>query len=571
MDDVQSELSWILTILRIKGLQHLTSGKSLKANVCITIEPGDDTRRFQTFQTDIGSDGRNCNQKNVFELPPNAESSWKMRIEVFGRAQGTSSRRNTALASCDCTIREIFKLREKTKDLVQLRLSPATTTKRGNIIRRSTSGNGFSALCIRLQRSKHSGHSARCDWGWMPEDRYEEYSLLVLEDSMRQDEDLYDQDRRWLPDESSGRAISEEPTSLSEGSPFTVSEKDLETVLRRRRRIRGYIIDSDGEFMDDGCSEVSSDDDDFAGTSVVSTPPTEMEWVPSETCEQVSVSGILALLHPILPMHAGDETRVQEYNSLWAESFLGLLENILCKTTMYGELCRCAQSLRPMSMPGITDTASIVSSVSRIIPMILGRKEITYQFKDEESRKQARLLYARVIKEWTYVGGLLFALAAVNGTLFALTPDAFLTVTDTMRPFIALSSTGAGGGLACVVWNLSWYSWGVQDLESIPIESFMLRSLDIHNTYVSFALRARMPAFCALLSTTALFLFFIMGSVSVSTVTALVLVAGLITGIYSFVIIGMIYKVIRAIISFFTSNLQNLRRVWRVVTPRSTV
>ncbi|KAI3612828.1 hypothetical protein WG66_005256 [Moniliophthora roreri] len=555
----KSELPWILTILRIKGLQHLTSGKSLKANVCITIEPGDDTRRFQTFQTDIGSDGRNCNQKNVFELPPNAESSWKMRIEVFGRAQGTSSRRNTALASCDCTIREIFKLREKTKgnpsswsyyitlradafplDLVQLRLSPATTTKRGNIIRRSTSGNGFSALCIRLQRSKHSGHSARCD-------------------------------RRWLPDESSGRAISEEPTSLSGGSPFTVSEKDLETVLRRRRKIRGYIIDSDGEFMDDGCSEVSSDDDDFAGTSVVSTPPTEMEWVPSETCEQVSVSGILALLHPILPMHAGDETRVQEYNSLWAESFLSLLENILCKTTMYGELCRCAQSLRPMSMPGITDTASIVSSVSRIIPMILGRKEITYQFKDEESRKQARLLYARVIKEWTYVGGLLFALAAVNGTLFALTPDAFLTVTDTMRPFIALSSTGAGGGLACVVWNLSWYSWGAQDLESIPIESFMLRSLDIHNTYVSFALRARMPAFCALLSTTALFLFFIMGSVSVSTVTALVLFAGLITGIYSFVIIGMIYKAIRAIISFFASDLQNLRRVWRVVTPRSTV
>uniref|UniRef100_A0A0W0G1T7 Uncharacterized protein n=1 Tax=Moniliophthora roreri TaxID=221103 RepID=A0A0W0G1T7_MONRR len=431
MDDVQSELPWILTILRIKGLQHLTSGKSLKANVCITIEPGDDTRRFQTFQTDIGSDGRNCNQKNVFELPPNAESSWKMRIEVFGRAQGTSSRRNTALASCDCTIREIFKLREKTKgnpsswsyyitlradafplDLVQLRLSPATTTKRGNIIRRSTSGNGFSALCIRLQRSKHSGHSARCDWGWMPEDRYEEYSLLVLEDSMRQDEDLYDQGKLFGIRKHSGRAISEEPTSLSGGSPFTVSEKDLETVLRRRRKIRGYIIDSDGEFMDDGCSEVSSDDDDFAGTSVVSTPPTEMEWVPSETCEQVSVSGILALLHPILPMHAGDETRVQEYNSLWAESFLSLLENILCKTTMYGELCRCAQSLRPMSMPGITDTASIVSSVSRIIPMILGRKEITYQFKDEESRKQARLLYARVIKEWTYVGGLLFALAA---------------------------------------------------------------------------------------------------------------------------------------------------------------
>jgi hypothetical protein len=110
------------------------------------------------------------------------------------------------------------------------------------------------------------------------------------------------------------------------------------------------------------------------------------------------------------------------------------------------------------------------------------------------------LVRQRLQQEWTFDGGFLLGLSAVNAAMFAINPDAIFKVNSYACTAVSISSAACGLGIACDVWFLVHYTW-------VDLETFARRSRDIYGSYISFALSSRMPTFCMLVASTSLVAF----------------------------------------------------------------
>ncbi|KAJ7577011.1 hypothetical protein C8J56DRAFT_972115 [Mycena floridula] len=118
------------------------------------------------------------------------------------------------------------------------------------------------------------------------------------------------------------------------------------------------------------------------------------------------------------------------------------------------------------------------------------------QLKYATQESQFDEIFKRLQMEWTYTGGLLVALAAVDTAVFSISPGSIFQVDSSARAAIATSSVASGLGIATDAWFLLRY-W-------CDLESFLTRAKDVYGTYFFFALSARVPSICMFISAVSL-------------------------------------------------------------------
>ncbi|KAJ7443918.1 hypothetical protein B0H11DRAFT_452644 [Mycena galericulata] len=121
--------------------------------------------------------------------------------------------------------------------------------------------------------------------------------------------------------------------------------------------------------------------------------------------------------------------------------------------------------------------------------------------------------------EWLTVGGVLLGLAALETSVFTLSPQTVFNVDSFAQKVIAASSVATGFGIICDAWFLIRYY-------RLPSATFMTRSQDIYGSYLFFSLSARLPLLGTIIALGALMLF--IGRIAFNTVPAFVIGLGLI-------------------------------------------
>lgn len=137
---------------------------------------------------------------------------------------------------------------------------------------------------------------------------------------------------------------------------------------------------------------------------------------------------------------------------------------------------------------------------------IFGRLVSTFTLYNElrsvRLEDQYEPIFRRQLSEWTYVGGCLIALASVDAAVFAIGSDSLFEITPVARSLIATSSTSSGLGIVCTAWFIFRYNFA-------PTPVISTRARDIFDSYFFFALSARMPVVCMLISGGALMVFLV--------------------------------------------------------------
>ncbi|KAK0203426.1 hypothetical protein DFS33DRAFT_798925 [Desarmillaria ectypa] len=369
---------WCFTVLRSSGLHLLRPEKSWRPIITIQVESRGgsvDCDATPCYETTLGSDGQNPNQKEVFYIHDVSLHS-KISIKVWHRSQSKKKRKRILVANACHMLRDLVKEQNEAGQCLDVRLHTLPSNAK------------------RLKGARP---------GMWPK-----LSLRVRPPSATK---LHYEEP--LSDDGSFSCYSDSipPTPTSTG-PTLSSQGDViilppPTEQELKRRLQPYIIDSDDEM-----APLLIDDEAYLNSAP-----------------------------PILPQYSETEKPLDL-------PAMGVMQRIVASFTMYAEL----------------------------------RDESRY----ERAFSQQRL-------EWSYVGGLLTALAAVDTAVFSISPDTLFIINPIARSFIAMSSTACGLGIFCDAWFIFRYNF-------VPLETARARSRDKFNSYFFFSLSARVPIICVLLS-----------------------------------------------------------------------
>ncbi|ESK90536.1 hypothetical protein Moror_4297 [Moniliophthora roreri MCA 2997] len=590
MEDIYAKL-WCFTVIRSKGLHLLRPEKSWRPIVCIVVQANAKTSTPEmTYETTLGLDGQNPNQKEVFVIGQNATPDTKVSIQVIYQPPGKKKAKRMKripVACCTCSLGEVMlkqaSQREKPEH-AQLRLQAQSTSKRSK--KKNDCDNQPAVLYVRVREPSHS----------MTE------HVHVMSD----DEYASSHHPASWADSCTEKTLSPPTSPIDEVYPdieipasatgVEIHPEDQEQAPRRRKRkrIRGFVINSDDEGLSVSCSDSSSEDEEEREQEVLwpESPSSYPESTTHERGPWLRVSWISAMLDPIIPMHSAqlerpqperEDTLVEDQDiplkelegEGWGNWCWHRFEKLLCAFTVYGELCSAAkcldsvlQSSKAQHVDGFKSTESVNSWISATV--IEGGE---FSRLEEEAKGRVEKVYQRLQNEWSYVGALLVALAAVDTAVFAISPDSLFAVSSVARPMVAMSSVCSGCGIACVVWFLWWYGWGSGSTFLLCSSAFILidvyplqsRALDINKTYVSFALAARMPAFCMVCSAVSLMAFLAVVAYDAAPVIVWVVCCGVAVGMGGQFVIWGLVKVILGIRAVVKGVAMGVRRLGRTV------
>ncbi|KZT22666.1 hypothetical protein NEOLEDRAFT_1243762 [Neolentinus lepideus HHB14362 ss-1] len=242
---------------------------------------------------------------------------------------------------------------------------------------------------------------------------------------------------------SSDRALSETLSVASE--PVEQPSLAAETVLRhRKRKPKGYHLFSG--------SECGSEDSRLSSGSF-----------------QIDAEETVPFLEPESPVR---------------ETFVG----------EHGIRHWIAGSFLPQYSP---DRFSVLSQHgSSMLDIISPYQRLNDADGFEELERVMRDLQA----EWNYAGASLIALAAIDATVFGLTPDSTFAIDSLAKRSVAAGGLAAGLGLAIDVWLILQYNCA-------DPRKFQTRALGVFDNYISFCITCRLPTLCLFVSTCALLLF----------------------------------------------------------------
>jgi len=147
-------------------------------------------------------------------------------------------------------------------------------------------------------------------------------------------------------------------------------------------------------------------------------------------------------------------------------------------------------------LPKYTEKIETPSSLTRP-EAVVATFTMYYELKEAQLDSHYEKVFHRLQMEWTYIGGLLVALAAVDTAVFSISPGSIFTVDNYARSAIAASSIASGLGIACDAWFLLRYSWA-------DISTFITRARDVYGSYFFFSISARVPALCMFVSAVSL-------------------------------------------------------------------
>ena len=124
----------------------------------------------------------------------------------------------------------------------------------------------------------------------------------------------------------------------------------------------------------------------------------------------------------------------------------------------------------------------------------LGNFTFYLDLRDAQVDSQFEAILQNLRMEWTFMGGFLAALGAVDVAVLAINgDDAIVHINPLSLRAIALSSTFTGLGITSLAYFILRYSLS-------PPHLFRVRAQDLYGSYIFFALSARVPTLCMVAS-----------------------------------------------------------------------
>ncbi|KAF8987757.1 hypothetical protein BDQ17DRAFT_538122 [Cyathus striatus] len=219
--------------------------------------------------------------------------------------------------------------------------------------------------------------------------------------------------------------------------------------------------------------------------------------------------------------------------------------------------------LAPSLLPQYTETEQIeVKETKGWARRVVGSFTMYEELRDACAESDYECVFRRIVMEWSYVGGLLVALAAVDTAVFAISPDTVFNVDSWAQLAIAGSSVASGLGIACDAWFLVRYGW-------VDAACFASRARDIFDSYFFFSISSRVPALCMLASSVCLMVF--LGLVAYEVFPVGVLIISFLVGLtmtLQFLVYGVHWTGMRVVRSVRVGK-EGVRQVVRRVSGRA--
>ncbi|TRM67098.1 hypothetical protein BD626DRAFT_484742 [Schizophyllum amplum] len=420
---------WGFTVVRAEGLKTLRPEKKWKPIITLDVDQLSGGHR----ETVLGCDGQNPNLKELLHIS-GATMKSKVEIQVWHRSESKKkSKKRSLVGTARHSIEDLFTQQERDKR-VEVRLQCQALRKKTPSKTKPSSGP---YLLLRL----HPPSSA---------------SLSPVDTALSGDETLMSDGLLSGYPSDAASPLASPVASEPEGKGFDFEASPGPSTLRRRRKTRGYCVDSD-----DAASSGTSDDEleSFAAEPTIASDETTLvnDNYENEDDEDDAVvhipSGFLysavewmaASAVAILPQYTEKIDVPAEEPSIF--------EHALAACTVY----------RDLRIPHLCDFDSV---------------------------------HQRLRHEWFMMITILAAIAGVDAAIFAIGPDTIFAVTATnfSRTTIAFSFISSGCGMASSALLLARFNWCTPAI-------FAERAKDFgSDSYVCFSLSAHVPLLCMMVS-----------------------------------------------------------------------
>ncbi|KAI0674017.1 hypothetical protein C8Q78DRAFT_666780 [Trametes maxima] len=432
---------WHITVIRTRGLLFVRPEKSWRPIVSLSIvDKGRD--HGLPHEIVLGSDGQNPNLKSVIPIH-DVSPATQLVIQIYHKSQTKKKhRKRTLVGSANLSLSEFLNkhpLPHHRPVEYDLRLACPPPQRKCSTV--SGKQQHSAALTLKVAVPHTASPTASRPSSPLSEGHFETDGMLsdCASSSKYCSETLV----ASAMDESNGDAAQDgqiAPEKLSGPSS-----------LRRRRRVRGFRVDSDS---DGGASESSCED----------------PWAP-----------------PTPP-----------------DDYLGEYGDNDCGCDLFAGLAEEAE-ISPCVLPSNHGQVSVVSmrgSLSFAEAMVdsYAPYHELREADDENDVEKAEKVLGRLLTEWYVVGASLLALAGIDAAVFGFAPDATFSVEGFSRSVVAIGAIAAGIGLVSDAWFLVRYSGG-------NAVKFLRAAKDVYNSYFFFCLTCRLPTMCMFISTLALMFF----------------------------------------------------------------
>ncbi|OSX66820.1 hypothetical protein POSPLADRAFT_1072046 [Postia placenta MAD-698-R-SB12] len=429
--------SWYLTVVRTQGLLFIRPAKSWRPVVSVgVVDP------HQTYEVALGSDGQNPNLQKPFVLR-DVDHSSQLDIQVWHKPSSKNRKKRHLVGSAYVSLGEVIRRQQQPGSDLDLHLNCPPPQKRSPTIKANHQRRTI--LTIRV---------------------YPPSSALST--GITSSGSLEDEDER-LSETSSESPSETLVTPTVDGHEDTWPQEAEQTACadghqlrRRRRRIKGYSLDSEAE---DGNSS-SSDSHISQHANYPPTPePYEYSHVGFDEVESPQCTASSLGTPTPLPRYA--ERAVEDVTLSFAEA-------VVDSFAPYRELRH----------------AELEADFDKVL--------------------------GRLLTEWYVVGASLLAIAGIDAAIFGLAPGSILPVDGIAQHIVAIGAVAAGLGIAIISWFLVLYS-------SANAVKFQRLARDVYGSYFFFCLTCRLPTLCMFLSALALTLFLLIVAWSAAPSAVLVL------------------------------------------------
>ncbi|KZT63633.1 hypothetical protein DAEQUDRAFT_733601 [Daedalea quercina L-15889] len=462
---------WYLTIIRTQGLLFVRPEKSWRPLVCLNV-----VDRPQLYEVGLGCDGQNPNTKIPLRLHQVDERS-KLDIKVLHKSHKHRKKQHL-IASAIVSLGELASKQVRPGSAIDVRLSCPTPQKKGPTIK--SRQQHHACLVIKLR---------------VPQATSPVFASKESHHSTSEDDALSEPSSSRAPSET---VVDDQPDVPPSG------------VRRRKRRIRGYSLntdDEDGESVSAATSSYPGSPREEYFPPIDDTEKPVFESTMNETPESMYSMRSPDVL-PRYSEHAGQSMRLS-----WGE-------RVLNRISPYAELYEAQQS------PECT--------------------------RDERFDK----VLARLLTEWYVVAASLLALAGIDAAIFGLAPGSIFPIDGLARMVVALGAISAGLGLFLDTLLVFSYS-------NADAHKFQNIARDVYGTYFFFCLYCRVPTVCMLVSVACLAVFLL--TVAWAEWPSAVLVVSFLAGVL-FTLQYLVFGCHR----MFNFTAWCVRRVWRALVSRPT-
>ncbi|PFH45778.1 hypothetical protein AMATHDRAFT_71094 [Amanita thiersii Skay4041] len=462
------EHAWHLTAIRVQGLRLLRPEKSWRPIITVEID------NHHAYEFCMGCDGQNPNLKDTFTFH-NASPSSIILLKIWHRSQSKKKhKKRNLVATASHTLGDLIK-RQELDHKLEIRMLCQNPTKKAISCKGKPQSGAL--LHVRLRAPPLSPTTTT--------DIKPSESQLTPPPSPPIPRRRGTTDTEAIPESDTEPLIPDSgyfsdqhgpasPSSSSSSSSDTLRNPPatppqvplIPSGLRKRRRIRGYALFSDEEplsedYISSRCpsdNELDLNVNEYTQDTIEVYCPPESLSDPEEPNSGLQPPNHKHIIHLSAARWFSPSLIPQYVQEIKVPPSMNRAERALASFTMYRELSEAV------------------------------------------SESQYQAVFERLQMEWTYVGGLLVALAAVNTAVFSISPDSVFKVNSWARSAIATSSVASGLGIASDAWLLFRYNWA-------SLNTFIHRAKDVFDTYLFFSLQARVPAFCMLLSAISLMTF----------------------------------------------------------------